>query len=149
MSTQPPRRTGTAVLTARDKQRRALELRTEGRTLDQIADELGYADKSGAHRAITAALDRHEAAAVDEYRDLEAARLNELQQAIWPLAKAGDIPAVTACVRIIDRRARLLGLDAPVLVDVNATAATVDLDGAVARLLEVARNQPATDQTGE
>lgn len=41
MSTQPPRRTGTAVLTARDKQRRALKLRTEGRTLDQIADELG------------------------------------------------------------------------------------------------------------
>ena len=149
MTIQPPRRTGTDVLTARDRQRRALELRTEGRTLDQIADELGYADKSGAHRAILAALDRHEAAAVDEYRDLEAARLNELQQAVWPLAKAGDIAAVIACVRIIDRRAKLLGLDAPVLVDVNASASTVDLDAAVSRIMEVARNQPATDQTGE
>lgn len=149
MTIQPPRRTGTAVLAARDKQRRALELRTEGRTLDQIADELGYASKSGASKAITAALDRHEAAAVDEYRDLEAARLNELQRAVWPLAVTGDIAAVTACVRIIDRRAKLLGLDAPVLVDVNASASTVDLDAAVSRIMEIARNQPATDQTGE
>lgn len=149
MTVQPPRRTGATVLAARDRQRRALQLRTEGQTLDQIADELGYAGKSGASKAIAAALDRHEAAAVDEYRDLEAARLNELQRAVWPLAIAGDLAAVTACVRIIDRRARLLGLDAPVLLDVNATAATVDLDGAVARLLEVARDQPTTDQTGE
>lgn len=96
-----------------------------------------------------AALDRHEAAAVDEYRGLEAARLNELQRAVWPLAVAGDIAAVTACIRIIDRRAKLLGLDAPVLVDVNASASTVDLDAAVYRVMEIARTQPATDQTGE
>ncbi|MFN3600570.1 MAG: hypothetical protein ACK4UY_04175 [Dietzia sp.] len=44
---------------------------------------------------------------------------------------------------------KLLGLDAPVLVDVNASASTVDLDAAMARLIEVARNQPATDQPGE
>lgn len=149
MTSQPPRRTGTAVLTARDKQRRALELRTEGHTLDQIADQLGYADKSGAHRAITAALDRHESAAVDQYRDLEAARLNELQRAVWPLAIGGDLAAVTACVRIIDRRAKLLGLDAPVLVDVNASASTVDLDATVYRIMEVARQQPITGPIGE
>ncbi len=139
MTVQPPRKTGTAALAARDKQRRALQLRTEGRTLDQIADELGYADKSGAHRAITAALDRHEAAAVDEYRDLEAARLNELQRAVWPLAIAGDLAAVTACIRIIDRRARLLGLDVPAQLDVTASASTVDLEAAFTRLVAIAR----------
>ena len=149
MTRQPRGRTSPGTLEARDRQRRAVELRTEGHSLEEIAAQLGYADKASVHNAITRTIDRHEAAAVDEYRDLEAARLNELQQAIWPLATAGDIPAVTACVRIIDRRAKLLGLDAPVLVDVNATAATVDLDAAVARLMEVARSQPATDQTGE
>lgn len=141
MSGQPHRKTGAVVMAARDKQRRALELRAEGRTLADIADELGYADKASAHNAITRTLDRHESAAVDELRALEGARLDLLQKAVWPLAMAGDLAAVRECVRIIDRRARLLGLDAPTLVDLNATATTVDLEGAFGRLMDVVRSK--------
>ena len=34
--------------------------------------------------------------------------------ALWPAAMRGDVTAVTGLLRIMERRAKLLGLDAPV-----------------------------------
>ena len=48
---------------------------------------------------------------VAEIRALEAGRLDELQNAVWPQAKAGDMQAVNCVLSIMQRRARLLGLD--------------------------------------
>jgi len=52
-------------------------------------------------------------------RALELERCDRLQAAVWPAATQGDVAAVAAVLRIMERRARYLGLDAPVLVDVG------------------------------
>ena len=44
-------------------------------------------------------------------RDLETERLDRLQLALWPKAMRGDVAAVKAILRLMERRARLLGLD--------------------------------------
>jgi hypothetical protein len=46
--------------------------------------------------------------------------------ALWPAAMRGDVTAVTGLLRIMERRAKLLGLDAPVKVDskIDATVET-------------------------
>jgi hypothetical protein len=43
-------------------------------------------------------------------RALEVARLDALQVALWPKIEAGDVQAISAALRIIETRARLLGL---------------------------------------
>jgi hypothetical protein len=89
---------------------RALELRAAGMTYEQIAHEVGYANKGTAHAVIHQALEEREAASVDQLRYLELDRLNAMQVALWRDAVAGKVTAVDAIVKIIDARCRLLGL---------------------------------------
>ncbi|KWW97367.1 hypothetical protein LI90_4339 (plasmid) [Carbonactinospora thermoautotrophica] len=96
-----------------EKERRALQMRRAGLTLDDIARELGYTHRSSARKAVQRALKRTLQEDADELRALEADRLDRLQAAIWSKAMAGDLQAVDRVLRISERRARLLGLDLP------------------------------------
>ncbi len=100
-------------LRALERQRRALELRRSGRTLEDIARTLGYRQRAGAYKAIASALQRTLREPAEALRNLEMERLDRLQVALWPRAVQGDVKAVDAILRIMERRARLLGLDMP------------------------------------
>ncbi len=103
----------TSVKTIRqvERQCRAVELRVAGRTLKQIADVLGYASPSGAAQAIEAALRKRVAEPVDHLRDVENARLDAMWTGIYPAAKRGNLAAIDRAIKIMTRRAKLLGLD--------------------------------------
>ena len=90
---------------------RAVELATEGHTYQQIADELGYANRGTVYRIVHQALARDRVEAVENLQQLESARLDALQVAVWDKAMNGDAAAAQAVVRIITARSRLLGLD--------------------------------------
>jgi hypothetical protein len=51
--------------------------------------------------------------------ELELERLDELQGAFHERALDGDVPAGALVLKISERRAQLLGLDAPVRLDLN------------------------------
>lgn len=89
---------------------RCVELAGAGKTYEQIAAEVGYANKSSARKAVVTALAAREVEAVEELRRLEVARLDALQAASWDDALSGDIRAVDRILRIITLRAKLLGL---------------------------------------
>ncbi len=89
---------------------RAVELATQGHTYQQIADELGYANRGTVHRLVQQTLHAHQADSVDTLRALEVARLDALQQALWEPALTGDLRAVNQVVQIVVARSRLLGL---------------------------------------
>jgi hypothetical protein len=55
----------------------------------------------------------------DELRKVEVARLDLLYLKMSPLADQGSMGAVDRCLRIMERRARLLGLDAPTKTDLT------------------------------
>jgi hypothetical protein len=46
-----------------------------------------------------------------EAQRLEEARLDDLQEGIWDKALAGDSRAVEVALKVLERRAKLLGLD--------------------------------------
>ena len=48
--------------------------------------------------------------ATNELRLVEQQRLDALQLALWPRATAGDVKAVLAVLRLMERRSRLLNL---------------------------------------
>ena len=90
---------------------KAVELAANGKDYSEIATELGYHDRSGAYKAVTAALRAEQAEGVDLLRQLEMIRLDALQASVWDAATSGDAKAVDQVVRIIMARVRLLGLD--------------------------------------
>ena len=90
---------------------RAVELALTGMPYDDIAAEVGYANRGTAWRAVQRALRDRAFEAVDEYREMELSRLDALQSACWEHALDGDLRAVEAVLRVMQQRARLLGLD--------------------------------------
>lgn len=117
-----------------DRRGKAVAMRLAGLDFQTIADRLGYADRAAAHKDITRALEANVAEMhrnADVLRQEELDRLNRLQAGLWPTAAAGDPKAVTAVLGIIDRRCKLLGLDAPIRHEVVTLDA---IDNAIQQL---------------
>src|SRR5450759_2240552 len=70
---------------------RAVELLASGCTYQQVADELGYTSRGTAYSVVAKALREQTAEAVTDLRDLENARLDSLQVALWDAAMTGDV----------------------------------------------------------
>src|SRR3990172_2959972 len=108
---------GNAVTQARRVQ--ALDLRLAGASYRQIALALGVGVKT-AWLDVNRALREYLSEPSDQVRAAEVARLDRLFLAHWPKAISGDHQATYTVLAIMDRRARLLGLDAPKRVDITA-----------------------------
>jgi len=114
-----------------ERERAALELRKAGATYRAIGEALGITPV-GAYRAVMRAIAKLNARVLEEaeaVRRLELERLDDLLLAMWPQAKKGNQGAVDRVLRIMERRARLLGIDAPVKQE-------LDVGDALARILE-------------
>src|SRR5699024_6504628 len=105
MATQTQRRK-----TAAEKRAEALELRALGYSYQAIADEVGYASKGAAHNAVAKGLADIPREAAEQARELELGRLDDMQMAAMNAAMAGDLFAIDRVVKIVESRARLLGL---------------------------------------
>ena len=99
-----------------DREVKVLELRRAGLTWQRISEETGYADASGAYLAYKRAIKRTMQQPADELREQELDRIDRLQLALWPKAMKGDNASVNTIVRLMERRARLLGLDTPIKI---------------------------------
>jgi hypothetical protein len=81
---------------------------------------------------------RHPVAAIEEHRELELDRLDNLQRTYWQPAVAGNLRAADFVLRVIDKRAKLLGLDAPLKVQAEVvTYDGSDLDAEVERVARI------------
>ena len=103
--------TSPKFLAKAERAAKALSLRKDGATYEQIAAELGFASRGSAHNAVTAALRKAVVGPAEELRELEGLRLDAVQVALWPRVLAGDLEAIGTVVRLSERRCRLFGLD--------------------------------------
>ncbi len=113
---------------AYERQRKALELRKAGATFQQIAEQLGYKNMSGAYRAIEAALLKTLQEPADDVRKMELERLDKMMLGLWTGATSGHVPAVHGVLAIMERRAKYLGLDAPTKIDISHYIRQIALD---------------------
>lgn len=146
----PPNPDGPAAVL--ERRERAIRLRNQGVQWSQIATELGYSDKAAACKDVARALkERREqlSLAVDEHREQALAHLDDMAAAVWAVLAArhltiangkvvrdeadepllDDAPVLSAVdrlLRIEERRARLLGMDAPSQVTGTVVNYTVD-----------------------
>jgi hypothetical protein len=121
-------KTSVRRLDAVEKERQALELRKAGVTFDVIAQRLGYAHPSGAYRAVMSGIQKTLQQPADELRQLELARLDAMLTGLWTGARQGNHSAVMSVLRIMERRAKLLGLDAPTVIEWRKAAQEAGLD---------------------
>jgi hypothetical protein len=106
------KKTAPAVISAKERAAEALRLRKAGCGFDEIARKAGYASRQAAHDAVRRAIREILREPVEELVALDVERLDQLWQANFPAALEGDAQALAGCLRIMERRAKLLGLDA-------------------------------------
>jgi hypothetical protein len=148
----------------RTRQEAAVALRIAGANYSEIATTLGYMSSAKAREAVERAL----AASIDSddrerLRTLEGKRLERLLRGLWRKATDDANPehlsAVRTAVAVIDRHARLFGLDAPQQMVVY-TPAGEEIAGWVAQMAsqvrgelpaehDIIEGQIAADTTGD
>lgn len=110
------------------KQNLAMRLRIKGYSYRQIAKKLGIVNdnpETAVYTLIRSGINSVRLDSAEEMRNIELTRLDALQVIAWAAiekaAKRGDVRAVStgvnSIVRLSDRRAKLMGLDAPVKYD--------------------------------
>lgn len=104
-----------------DRELKVLELRRAGLTWQRIAEEVGYKDHSGAYMAYKRAMKRTLQQPADELRQQELDRIDRLQLAAWAEAMKGHVGSIAVIIRLMERRARLLGLDTPIRIEQEIT----------------------------
>lgn len=133
-------KTSERMLAAIERSRQALELRKAGVTYPEIAHQLGYSRASGALAAVDSAIRRMLEEPAAAVLKLELARLDKMLFALWPEVLRGSPQHVAAALRVMDRRAKYLGLDAPTKIDIveytreyarNAGLSDADTEAAV------------------
>ena len=100
-----PRLAGTRAL--------ALALRARGQSIGQVREALGLHRLADARALLMEALAERRAAeeTVEEIRELELERLDQLTAALWPQVEQGELKAIEEARKIGETRRKLLGLD--------------------------------------
>jgi hypothetical protein len=159
--------THTAETAERDAQ--ACHLRARGNSYATIAREMGFADGSAAYKSVQRGLKAIVAEPAEEVRRIELIRLDGIWQAAQAVLEANhfvisegrvvrlagaplmdDAPVLAAIDRLIkvqERRAKLLGLDAPVKREITISDG---VDAEIRNLAEQLRlNDPETEDAAE
>ncbi len=104
---------------------RLLNLRRGGATFRQIQEALGYGSLGHVHRDFELIMKRTVRELPDHVRLLELDRLDTLVRVYMPMLTSPDttpeqkIRAGDGLLRVMDRRAKMLGLDAPQKFDIT------------------------------
>jgi len=115
-----------------ERRNTALDMRSRGYSYTDIAKALGVS-RSTAHKYVTTELDKireETRASAEQVRGLELARLDRLWRRAEDLLESDDddgAKAIGAALRIMERRARLLGLDAQVEQVAGSVTLTVEV----------------------
>ena len=133
-------------LSVLEREHQVVQLRTQGKTFEQIATQLGYANHSGARDAWLRATERAPMESVNEYRQIHMTRLEALVAILWPKVEAGDLQAFPHLMSALKEEATLLGLYAPKESKVEVTTYDGHLLRERARqIIEIVRKHSSTE----
>ncbi|MDI6898856.1 MAG: helix-turn-helix domain-containing protein [Methanolinea sp.] len=116
-------KTSKRSLVSEEKRQRALDLRRAGVPYRDIAREIGVSPGQ-AYKYVVSGLRQireRNAELAEDVRTLERLRLDNLFQHAFNAVLQGDLSAIDRCIKVMDRRARMDGLDAPSRSEVTAS----------------------------
>jgi hypothetical protein len=147
--------TKTQMLKTAKRRKEVIQLREAGATWADIADTIEERHGAGAlpnhwgkryacqdfHRAL-GKLQEEVRDRARSVREMELKRLNRMQRGLWQSAINGDTDAARTVVKLMKRRASLLGLDEPEELDVTAGTDTETIE----TLLDALEDYPEARQ---
>lgn len=113
-STTSPRK-----LRAHERATEAIKLRRLGLTYEEIGERLGIS-KAQAWKSCARFLATVPIEDVEAVRTIELDRLDLVVKVLMPKVVAGDLQAIDRLLRVMERRAKMQGLDAPTKIDITA-----------------------------
>ncbi len=122
----------------------ALELRRAGVTWQEIANRLGYRTASAACQDVRRGMEDIVRVPAQQHIAEEVDRLDAMLQGLWPSARKGGVQSIDRVLKIMDRRARYLGLDNGLRSDSVEEARS--MLGELSRALGVAAGTPPADE---
>jgi transposase len=149
-------RTGISTAEIETRRERAINLRIEGQPYREIAKLLGVS-LSQARSDVEAVLERtreHADETAQRMRKISLERLDRLTRGLMPKADRGDSRAAEVIAKIEERRAKLVGMDAPEkreLTGADGTPLVATPAAAAAAVREIFRTgavKPADDAGG-
>jgi DNA-binding CsgD family transcriptional regulator len=96
---------------SREREAKAVRLRSAGLSYALIADELGLRNAGSAYKAFRRGIQRLGSEEASEALSLAHERYLALLRSVWSSALEGDQDAVTSALEILDRIERLFGFD--------------------------------------
>lgn len=130
------KKTSPVAVNASERRKQALELRKKGYTYEEIGKEI-HCTKLRAWKYVKRELDAIHAKTAEtseEVKTLELQKLDALYKAVFNRAisfdeeeetEKVDLYAVDRCLRIMERKAKLLGLDSPEKLEVDENAKVI------------------------
>lgn len=103
-------RTGPEAIKTAELRAQVLTLRKQGWSYAAIGEALGFTAQR-AYAVLTEALNELIKEPTQQMFDLEIERLDSMLTAVFEAAEQGDAKAIEMSLRIMERRAKLLGLD--------------------------------------
>lgn len=104
-----------------EKTLKILELRKAGLTWDRIAEKLGYSERGAPYKLWKKAIETATRESATEALELELQRLDDMFLGFWAKARTGHGPSADRALRIMERRASLLGLNSAQKVELSGT----------------------------
>lgn len=106
------RKTKPSAIKTAQRQAEAMGFRLQGYTYEQISEAM-KCSRTYAYKLVAEGLAAIPVENAEELRRIESERLDRMQTAFFSNATEGDLNAANMVLRIMERRARLMGLDAP------------------------------------
>ena len=102
------------------RQQRAMDMRMLGYSYRAIAKDCGVNEATSYNdvQSSLSSLDKVKKESAERMREMELVRLDHMTQRLASDVNKGDTKAILAEVRIMERRARLCGLDEPTKAEV-------------------------------
>lgn len=116
-----PSKTGLDHIKKVERQAEALKMRRAGVAVPEIAKHFGVGPTT-IYNYIQQALKETIRAPAEEIIALELLRLDDMFNGVWRDARTGDVKAINAALKIMERRARYLGLDKVVAIEPSGDA---------------------------
>lgn len=124
-------KTDAAAIERLERDLQCVELRRSGVGWDAIARQLGYSSPARAYERFMVVMRDFPREKVEQARAVELDRYDRLQTAIWDQCLDSDSKnqhwAIDRALKLMDQRARLLGINAPVRQEISVlTESSVD-----------------------
>lgn len=109
-----------AVLSRKERKLQALQMFKAGWTYRDIAAQFGVSYSTIASDVQSAAdeITRLSLVEAGRLRRIQAERIQTMVKSVWPKVANGNLNAIRTMLAIMEREARLFGLDAPQKVDI-------------------------------